>query len=364
MTCYVFRPSCRKNGKRVMRRTFSGRYRIADHLTMTTVSLGVTDKRVAEQRLAEIIQKKEREAAGITPTASVVQVHAKKLTAHVDDYVAHLKGSANDAMYAYNALKQLTRLAVDCGWKSLRDVTAESFTSWRNEARNKKTGKPLGRKTKNDYLAWVKSMYAWLGPALAGPCPLVGIKKISMKGQDKTRRAYNDEEIARLLRHAGEYRLPILTATLTGMRRDEIDSLAWGDVKLDMQPPSMSLRAVTTKNGKVATFELRGNLAEELKKIRPAQAQPSDRVFPQKMPSMERLREIFKAAGIIEDDGQGRKLVMHSTRYTFCTLLHRWNRSEARIMGDMRVTDRKLIDRTYLDQSLLNQMLLDGLCPW
>jgi len=73
-------------------------------------------------------------------------------------------------MYAYNALKQLTRLAVDCGWKSLRDVTAESFTSWRNEARNKKTGEPLGRKTKNDYLAWVKrctrgSVRLWPGRA-------------------------------------------------------------------------------------------------------------------------------------------------------------------------------------------------------
>ena len=50
---------------------------------------------------------------------------------------------------------RLRKLATECEWRQLIDVTAESFQKWRAR-------QTLSAKTLNDYLAAVGAFFSWL----------------------------------------------------------------------------------------------------------------------------------------------------------------------------------------------------------
>ena len=57
MTAYVF--------KRKGARLYSARFRLKHERTLTQVELGCSNRQVAEKRLRELVEEREREAAGI-----------------------------------------------------------------------------------------------------------------------------------------------------------------------------------------------------------------------------------------------------------------------------------------------------------
>jgi integrase len=115
--------------------------------------------------------------------------------------------------------------------------------------------------------------------------------------------------------------MPIyLTALYTGLRRDELQSLQWGDVHLDAEPPYLSLRGSTTKNKQTDKLPLYEAVARVLKEIRPANATEGDPVFP-RLPGIKRFKSDLKKAGIPFIDGQGHRLDFHALRHTFCTIV-------------------------------------------
>jgi integrase len=115
---------------------------------------------------------------------------------------------------------------------------------------------------------------------------------------------------AKAMRKGRERRLVYLLATWTGLRRNEIRQLTWGDLHLDTIPARIALRAKTTKSKRADSLPVHPQLADELRAWRPAQAQPTDRVFGT-VPSMKCLRADLALAEIPGKDEAGRYVDLH-----------------------------------------------------
>ena len=170
----------------------------------------------------------------------------------------------------------------------------------------------------------------------------------------RPRRAYNDSELSALLAVAGGQRIVYLTAALTGIRHGELKKLCWGDVNLNGEKPSVTVRASVSKNHKLACLPLHPELVASLLEFRPANAQAGDLVFKGCVPRSELFNEHLKAASITKTDTQGRVVVFHSLRHTLCTNLHRAGVSQREAMELMRHNDPRLTASTYTDTSLLS----------
>ena len=317
MTKYVFKPSRRTNGKPVKLRMYSGRYRLPGMRNPVTVSLETTDKQVAEQRLREIVQEREQEAAGILAPKRLRDAGHESFSDHLRDYVADLTAQNRDHAYIYNVEKRLSKLAGESGWKYLRDVTADSFQAWRSRQDG-------AAKTLNDYLAAASAFFRWMESNGRAACnPLKLVRKVESRGKERrVRRSFTVEEMNRLLGASGQRQLGYLAAFFTGLRRAELEQLQWGDVHLEAGSPFLSVRASTTKNHQTADIVLHPQLEGELRKLRPIETKSNGLVFPKgALPGMETMRKDLEAAGIPYKDDQGRQADFHALRGSLCTHL-------------------------------------------
>jgi integrase len=79
--------------------------------------------------------------------------------------------------------------------------------------------------------------------------PLATVEKVAFVPAF-VRRAYQDDEIKRLLEVAGESRVGYLLALHTGLRRAELKALRWEHMHLDADVPRLVLTGEFTKNNK------------------------------------------------------------------------------------------------------------------
>jgi integrase len=245
MTAYVFKPKRQNNGKSVESRLYSGRYRLPGQNKTITVALGVSDKQSAEMKLRNLIRDLEREAAGIIAPKRIREAANKSLDDHLLDYIADLRARKRVAGYVASIEMRVRKLATECEWRQLIDVAAESFQKWRAR-------QTLSAKTLNDYLAAVAAFFSWLekGEHIERN-PLKSVGKVEVRGNERRkRRAFTLDELARVIGDSGIYRLALLMAYYTGLRRNELKQVEWGDVQQDAEGIFIVVRASTTKNHK------------------------------------------------------------------------------------------------------------------
>jgi len=139
----------------VKSRLWSARVRLEGWVKDRTFALHVTDKRVAEQKLAKLVQELEREAAGILAPKLMRDAAQTPISTHLKAFLADLeaKGRASNTLGKYrNCIPALCRR---CRWVMVRDVSAQSFTVWRATSN-------LRAKTLNDLLAAMSSLLNWM----------------------------------------------------------------------------------------------------------------------------------------------------------------------------------------------------------
>jgi integrase len=317
MTAYVFKPSRRKNGKVVRSRMYSGRYRRRGETKVTTVALHVTDKAVAEAKLRELVREIEKEEMGIAVPKRMRLAADKPLIDHVRAYCADLAGQKRCTEYVATLKARLTKLAADCGWKRVADITAEAFQTWRAHRK-------LGAKTLNDYLAAMSGLLAWLQrAALIEQNPLRSVRKCETRGNElRTRRALTVGELAAVVAVAGIYRLAILTAYYTGLRRKELGRLEWGDIYASGDRAFLIPRAATTKNHESEPCYLPKWFMRELLDARAQGASIGDRIFQKgSIPSIWAYRTLLKRTCIPYKDDQGKQADFHALRHSLNTHL-------------------------------------------
>lgn len=339
---YPFKPKRRVGGKRVESKSFSGRIKIDGQAKYTYVALNTTDRRVAEQKLREIVREREREAVGLAVPKGVKDAYAAPIGDHLTRFLDDLKakGRASQTTRRYRILIGI--LCRGCGWKTLRDVTPVSFCNWR--ARTTHAPKYF-----NDLQSSMSGLLHWLErQQLLLVNPLKHVDKVSNATRTPFRRALSLVEVTRLMQVAPPSRAWVYLVILyTGLRRYELNRLKWGDFELDTETPSVRLTAAITKNRKAARLRLRPEVVHALRGRRPADSMPFEWVFRGKVPSVPKLHRDLVAAGIPVTDDRGRRVDVHALRTTYGTMLSSSGVSPRVAMELMRHSDLRLTMNLY-----------------
>ncbi len=326
---------------------WSARVRLDAWPKIKTFHLRVTDKRVASQMLEKLVQDLEREEAGIVAPRVMRDAAQTSIAEHLKAYLADLevKGCAKNTLRKYSLC--IPKLCERCGWKMVRDVTVQSFCTWRASS-------GLKPKTLNVILGAMCSLLNWMERQqliLANPLKHTGKSKNDTGSN--FRRALSVEEIERLLVVAPKQRAIVyFTALYTGLRRAELSGLKWSDFDFTASPPLLRVPSSLSKNKKSTTHELRAELADALKAF---QAVSKDRewAFRGTVPKVSTMKKDLKAAGVAFVDASGRRMDFHALRHTFVTLMHASNVPPRVAMALARHSDLKLTMRVYTDTERL-----------
>jgi integrase len=299
------------------------------------VSLGTSDKQVAEKFRQERLRENEHERAGFIPAKATREAARRNLAEHLQDFLGDMRRRGKSEKYLANLEYRVGKLISDCGWNAARDVSADSFQAWLRGQQE------LKDKTANDYLEAARCFFNWLVKlGRVGSNPLLSVEKAKTKeGKAEEVRAFSDGEMLRLLTVAGERKTVYLMAVHTGLRRSELAALKWDDLQLDAVTPFVKVRGSTTKNGKPADMRLLPELAAALGELKSKRADGVELVF-KNIPRIERFYRDLTKAGIPLQDSLGRKAVFHSLRHTFGTNLARGGVASRVAMALMRHSDR------------------------
>ncbi len=354
MIRFLYQPTYR--GKRS--RLWSARVKLDGWLKPRNFPLHVTDKRVAEQKLAATIKQLEQEGAGIIAPKLMRDAAQTPIADHLKTFLADLQATGRSKNTLSKYRNSIPKLCKRCGWVMVRDITASSFCHWR-------AASGLGAKTLNDLLGAMCSLLQWMERhrlIIANPLKHAG--KISNGSSQAFRRALSLEEIERLLASAPLHRAMVyLTALYTGLRRAELNSLKWEDFDLTCSPPLLRVPSSISKNKKATTHELRAELADALKQYRPIDSKPSDWAFRGHVPRVHLIKRDLAAAGIPFEDANGRRIDLHALRHTFITLLSASGVAPRVAMALARHSDLKLTMRVYTDADRLGLDHATALLP-
>jgi len=336
MIATVFKPSRLRNGRRVRARTYTARYQVAGMSKPRQVALGVTDKRVAEQRLAELVKRAELEAAGLAVPADLAESMRRPLTDHLRAFLDDHRLRGSSRQYRVHVEGRVGRLIRDCRWSRLADVDAASFLAWRQSSpRSEQHDRPLSPKTLNDHLDAIRAVLGWLVKrGRLSVDPLASIDKLGVRGRQGKRRALTVDEARRLIASAGERGVVYHTALVTAFRRRTLYTLCWSNLDLDADPPTVTAEAEHVKNGTREVRVLTADLAADLRALRDRRAAqdrgcrgtgslaPGGRVFDGLLPhnGLDFLRDDLADAGIEEVNDAGERMDFHALRHTACTL--------------------------------------------
>lgn len=349
MTKSIFRPSRKENGKRIRLRMYRLAYQLPGMAKKKFVSLGTSDKQVAEKKAAELLRELEQERAGVIPAKSLRDEGKKPLCELLESYVRDLRTSGRDSMYCYNVERRLSKLLAGCKWNAVSDITGPTFQAWRD-------GQELAPKTLRDYQDAMMAFLRWLKEmGLPSTEALNRVRRVETKGRaTRNRRAYTLEEVGSLLNVAGDRRLGYLAAFFTGLRRAELAALEWGDVHLSEEPSFIVVRASTSKNHETAKIHLHEQLREALLAARPADADAAAPVLSRDtLASMHMLKKDLAAAGIPYKDAQGRQADFHALRRSLNTHLARAKVDPHTRKAIMRHSDIRLTLDVYTDADKL-----------
>jgi integrase len=348
MICMIYRRKRTIAGKIEMARLYRGRYRLDGETKITEIPLHTPDKRVAQQRLEQHVREKQMEATGILAPSAVRKAAQSPLEEHLRQYVADLQALNRDDQYVYELKNRVRRLIKECVWKQLKDVTADSFQTWR-------ATQTLSPKTLNEYLGSISSLLNWMEKhERIARNPLQHVQKVQANGrQVRPRRAFTDAEMQRLLGVAAKRKVVYLAAVYTGLRRSELAALERPDLHLEGEKPFISVRASTTKNHQQAVIALHPELVAELRTHVATLPEGTSRIFTGVMPTMTRVKADLKAAGIEFINAAGHRADFHSLRHTLATNLARAGTAPRVAMEIMRHSDMRLTAKTYTDAGLL-----------
>ena len=313
---------------------------------------GYSDKRATEEKMRQHQAQIDRGEVGLVDPYA--EHKTLPLAGHISDYIADLRAVGRDAMYCDNSERFLTRMASECGWGRITDITLDGFVNWRNGLQcvvpKNATARGASPKTKNAYLATAKAFCNWLVRASRmARNPLANLETVEQRGREvRVRRALSDDEIARLLEVAGKYRVVYLMALTTGLRRGELKALRWGDIHLNAARPFLAVRASISKNHKTATMFLRQDVADALRELVGAD---TDNVLD--MPGRKRFKSHLLAAGIQPQGADGRVVDFHALRHSFITGLSKAGVSPRVAMELARHSQIDLTMRVYTDGGLL-----------
>lgn len=337
----VFKRRRSRGGKVVESKTYYG------ILDRKVVNLGKTDKRAAEGELQKRLVEAEKESVGLISPKLIREARAASLLGLLKPHTDNLRSTEKTSKYVALIENRCTRLFRECGWNRLPDITPDSFQRWRDNQRAL-TGKSL-----NHYLnAAISFLNGLVDAGKLERNPLQRVGKAD-GARVRFRRPFTKEELKRLFALNNKRTIVYALAVYTGLRRDELHSLQWGDFQSANGQSWLAVRASTTKNKKDAIIPLIPEIAEKLISVRPKTFKPSDSILGHTMPRMPRFRKDLKLADIEYQDERGYFADFHAFRMTFNMMLQGAGVNFRVVQAMMRHSDPKLTANTYVDTKQL-----------
>jgi len=261
-----------KTGEKVKKksRKWWGRYRDAMGREKRVPLAG--DKAAAQAMLNDLVRRVELERAG---RLDPFEEHLKRpFTEHIDEFEQHLKDKGNSAQHVFEVAARVRKIARGCKWKSISDISASEVQRYLGARRDK----GLGRQTSNHYLRAIKQFSRWLvRDRRYHDDPLIHVAMLNVKVDRRhDRRALSDEEFALLVEAAMEGKRVVkisgpdraimyILSAWTGYRRSELGSLTKRSLRLDDDPPTITVAAAYSKRKRQDTQVLHRVVVERLR---------------------------------------------------------------------------------------------------
>ncbi len=307
--------------------TFTAKYRDGAGI-VREVSTGCKDEDAARSILRDLERRAELVKSGVMSNAedSIADQQAVALDDHFGAYLHHLQAKGAGHSHRDNTGRNLRRVAMECGWKSLRDMTRQPLERWLAQ----RTEAGMSARSRNAHLSSLVSFANWctdngrltLNPltriakanekadprrqrralteaelnrlilvARWRPLAEHGRESLDDAGEDgrprkrsnwskaeltldglegavslaRLRLAANPELVEKLDRLGRERALIVKTLVLTGLRKGELASMTVGQLVLDGPMPCLMLNAADEKNRQGSTIPLRADLVADLR---------------------------------------------------------------------------------------------------
>ena len=247
------------------------------------------NKSVAQQMLAEIVARIEREKAGIVdPTVAEMK---RPIEQHIADFEKHQKSKNNSPTYVGELVKKIKRFVTRCRWRNLSQIKEDDVENFLHDLREKDG---LSIETSNHYLRAIKIFVHWLvSRHRLLRNPLVAIKTLNSRTDKRhARRALSDAELARLIdvAEAGppscgltgpDRAILYMLAAYTGFRKGELGSLTLRCFQLEEEPYTVTVRAAYSKRRREDTQVMHPDLVARFKEwIARKNVGPNEILFP------------------------------------------------------------------------------------
>ena len=372
-------------------RLYYARVRLGGWSRPRYFALGVSDKQVAQQMLADKIRKLERQAVGILPSDTVLDGSAQPVLGLLAAFLGDVKarGRAANTVRLYRL--GIIQVCGECGWTYLREISRDGFERWRaavlapvatvrregsirikcEESRrvrpaiqiaaghyplNSGSGvpphTPRSANTINHILGYLKTFLVWCADReFIERDRLRLVKPVRIKAGRGCRRALSAAELAHFFASVPAHRMAVYaTAYYAGLRRKEMNKLKRGDFQLDGPRPFVRVPGIAAKNGETQDVPLHRALVAILRSYWSLDTAPFAWAFYGHVPNMDTWRRDLERAGIPYKDAEGRRFDFHASRMTLNTHLR-----EARVgledrMAILRWSDPRLAGETYMDE--------------
>ena len=248
-----------------------------------------SNKNVAQQMLADIVARVEREKAGIVDLT--LEEMKRPIALHGADFEKHQKSKNNSPNYVRELKKKVERMIGQCRWRNVSQIKATDVEDFLLELREKDG---LSIETSNHYLRGIKIFVHWLvANRRLNHDPLATVKVLnSQTDQRHYRRALSEEELARLI-DAAETGPPVggltgpdramlyMLAAYTGFRKGELGSLTLRSFRLDQEPCMVTIQAAYSKHRREDVQVMHPDLVAKFKEwVSRKNVGPNEILFP------------------------------------------------------------------------------------
>ena len=325
-------------------------------------STGCRDLRAAEHKLNGWLQEVDRIKAGII-SQDELEV-AKKMQGKIADYLSdfewYLKTKPTTANHILSTLSRIKKVCIACRFVRMTDLNADILL----RRLQSQTDEGMGARTRNSYRESMITFCNWaVDQGFLHYNPFKKVRKLQEEVDVRhERRALTGEEIAKLLKAAEERPLHDVTAirrgprkdtakneisdmtrreverlglerkliyaTLlyTGLRKNELASITFGQVDLNGKIPHIHLKADSAKSRKAAKLPLHPELLKQLKdwcdlQKQEGKALPKEKLFRVPTGFDKILNRDLAFAGIEKRDAMDRVIDVHALRHTHATIL-------------------------------------------
>lgn len=323
-------------GKRVKRFARKYSYKFKNEHGEWQTKQGTTDKALTQRMAAaQEYEVDQRRRGNFNPYEAPRQ---EPLEDHLSAYRRFLEAKDRCADHVERTIARIQAIFDACGFTKIEHLSAYNATDKVGQFLTKKRrasgGKKIGNRTSNYYLTAIGAFCRWAArQQRMPPSPIAFMEKLNTETDDtRSRRVISQKQFDKLL--AAAERGPVthkltgpdrawlyVISAYSGLRASELAGLTPKSFKLDVDPPGITVRALTTKNRENVHQPLPPELVKPLRQYLQGH-DPDERLWPGgwNRRAAEMLRVDLKTAGIPYETDDG-IFDFHCLRVTYVTNL-------------------------------------------